>query len=624
MICYSVAYGNQDNNQSVNHPQIILKENKVQEILNQAKHDLLLQEIIDEIFRMADEELHAPLITYEALNSRPHRISKEALSGKYVLDIASLSGARLLLLNTAYRFCRDQSRRNKYKERIVAEIDALAILPDWNPRHFLDVGEISFAMAITYDWMFNDLSADRLTKIETALLNKGLLPGIAYYQKKSALKRKINNHTQVINAGLVITALALDDKYPKLCEKMITLSKGAMFKAMTHIYSPDGVYAEGPSYWQYGTTFNILMIDALQTALNDDWGLMHVNGFESTGTFEMHSISPTYRYFNFADSTEQARIAPAMYWLGKAFKEPAYIKFMASWLKNIFDRTAAANNEPLVSLSGNFSNKALSRFFPLAAIWYYKSPELETHVPLKIVFKEKGVVVLRTKWNDESALYLAIKGGKNGVSHSHLDLGSFVLESDGVRWAIDFGRELYNLPGISKYKKKGKRWDYYRINTESHNTIMINGKNQAVRGTSKIIKYDFSDQLSQVQLDLTNAYLDSATSIKRTFSMVNGQDVVIRDDIIGKTGDDIRWAMVTPASIKIMNNKAILSLDQKKLYAAIIAPEDANFKSISTTPQNPDEKQNEGTEMLTVTTVAKSTHTKIEVILSTQPEILKQ
>jgi len=625
VIFFPVVYGISNNKQSVNHPRIILKENKVQEILSEAKHDPLLQEIIDEIFRMADGELNAPLITYEALISRPHRISKEALSGKYVLDIASLSGSRLLLLNTAYRFSQNRAQKNKYKNRIVAEINALVKLPDWNPGHFLDVGEISLALAITYDWMFDDLSITDLKRIETSLLNKGMLPGIAKHQKKSWLKRKINNHTQVINAGLVIAALALNDIYPQPCEKIMMIAKGVMPKVMKHIYSPEGVYVEGPSYWQYGTTFNIMMIDALQTALKDDWGLTQVTGFESTGTFEMHSISPTYKYFNFADAPEQARITPALYWLGYAFKEPAYGNFMTSWLENIFKARRSENKTAIVTLSGTMSNKPLSRFFPLAAIWYDKSSESKTHVPTKIVLKEKGIAVLRTKWNDETALYLAIKGGKNGVSHSHLDLGSFVLESDGVRWAIDFGRELYNLPGISQYSKKGKRWDYYRINTKSHNTIMINGKNQSVKGTAEIISHEFSDQFSQVQLDLSSAYSDIATSVKRSIAMVKGRHVVITDEIVAKSGARIRWAMVTPAAIKINGNKAILTCDQKKLYAHIVAPQDTHFMAISTKPQTAAEKQNEGTSMLSVTTIAKLIETKIVIILSNDAaENLKQ
>jgi len=132
----------------------------VLEIRNLAKQDELLQEIIDEIFRMADAELDQPSINYEDLIGRPHRTTKEALSGKYVLDIASLSGSRLLLLGTAYRLSEDSDKKSEYKERILTEINALVALPDWNPHHFLDIGEISLGLGLTYDWMYDELTPD--------------------------------------------------------------------------------------------------------------------------------------------------------------------------------------------------------------------------------------------------------------------------------------------------------------------------------------------------------------------------------------------------------------------------------------------------------------------------------
>ena len=144
---------------------------------------------------------------------------------------------------------------------------------------------------------------------------------------------------------------------------------------------------------------------------------------------------------------------------------------------------------------------------------------------------------MRSRWNDESALYLGVKGGENGVSHSHLDLGSFIMENDGVRWAIDFGRELYDLPGVHDYAENGKRWDYYRLGTKSHNTLMINGENQNVNAKAEIVSYNFSDSISLVELDLSEAYYGSAKSVKRSIAMVRDQYVVINDEITGQKGD---------------------------------------------------------------------------------------
>ena len=99
----------------------------------------------------------------------------------------------------------------------------------------------------------------------------------------------------------------------------------------------------------------------------------------------------------------------------------------------------------------------------------------------------------------------------------------------------------------------------------------------------------------------------------------DGRHVIIKDEITARKGDEIRWAMATSAGIEIAGNKATLSSDNKKLYAHVITPEDASFTLISTKPDNPDEKQNEGTRMLGVYTSAQSSITKIVIILTNDP-----
>ena len=58
-----------------------------------------------------------------------------------------------------------------------------------------------------------------------------------------------------------------------------------------------------------------------------------------------------------------------------------------------------------------------------------------------------GGTVAYSYFPNKEALFLAAKGGLNRGYHSHLDLGSFVLDAFGQRWAEDLGPEDYGLPG---------------------------------------------------------------------------------------------------------------------------------------------------------------------------------
>jgi len=589
------------------HPRLIFTR-KIEGKLRQLNSkDELLRYITKEIFLLADASLDDALIDYKALKERPHRTTPEALSGKYVLDIASLTGSRLLLLGTAYRLNDDPDKKNAYFQRILKELEATLALPDWNAGHFLDIAEISLGVAIIYDWLNDDLSSELKKRMESALLENSLKPGIEAYEQEAKWTKRFNNWTQVVNGGLILSALAIGDKYPGVCHRLLEYARAVMPKAMQHIYAPEGVYVEGPSYWQYGTTFNVMLIDAMQTALGNDWDLLNTTGFEETGAFQMHCISPTYRYFNYADAPEEARLAPALFRLSAYYNEPAYADYMRGWLKAILKARPAGTDEPAFSLSGTLSGEKTARFLPLAAIWYVEDDGAFRSIGKNALFKETGLAVMRSEWYRKDAIYAGIKGGENGVSHSHLDLGSFILDAEGIRWAIDLGREVYNLPGMFDYSASGARWDYFRLGTHGHNTLMINGKNQTVNAKASLLRSHFSATRSHVIMDVSEAYIGQADTVKRGVALIKGKQVLIQDEINGiAPGDTVRWGMITRADIELNNNEAVLRQEGKELHARILEPVGAHFQIISTQPNDQRQKQNPGTCMLAVNSVAKS------------------
>ena len=81
---------------------------------------------------------------------------------------------------------------------------------------------------------------------------------------------------------------------------------------------------------------------------------------------------------------------------------------------------------------------------------------------------------MRSSWEDPLATWCGVKAGFDKVPHGHIDLGNFEFETDGIRWAIDLGKDDYNLPG-------------YRLKSESHKIPLIAGKGQLVEGVAKVL-----------------------------------------------------------------------------------------------------------------------------------------
>src|ERR1700730_3640964 len=94
--------------------------------------------------------------------------------GRRLLDKSREALRRLFFLSYAHRMTQQQ----KYLQRAERELLAISAFSDWNPSHFLDVAEMTMAVSIGYDWLYNNLSADSRAIIKEAILKKGIEPSL--------------------------------------------------------------------------------------------------------------------------------------------------------------------------------------------------------------------------------------------------------------------------------------------------------------------------------------------------------------------------------------------------------------------------------------------------------------
>lgn len=579
------------------HPRLLFTAADEKRIKKLAKTNELLAEIINQVNKNAERMLTEPVIVFK--RSKRKRL--------VYLGSSRHAIARITALSMAYRMTGDK----RFAERARKEMLAGVAHKNWNASHFLDLAELCHGLAIGYDWLYDTLSEKDRTAIRNAIIEKALKPGLKTYDGRGwspSWHHQRSNWNQVCNAGLLMGALAIADEEPTIARKTVLHVLGSIPYGMTH-YAPDGAYREGIGYWRYGTSFNVILINALETALGNDFGLCKTKGFDKTGFFVLQMVGPRGRSFNFADGGGSG-FGPAhcMFWLGKKFNEPGFSWYESKYLKAAFAGCKKSGKTYKMYYFGH------GRYFPLTIAWFDGRAKAPTQLD---AFFDGFVPIaaMRSSW-DKDGIYLAFKGGNNRAGHAHLDIGSFVLDADGVRWAADLGADWYGLPGY--FSRRGKRWNYYRTSTRSHNTLVIGNKNQNEKDSvSNIITSLSMPARAHAVVDMTNAYRKQAEKVLRGVAMLNRSAVLIQDEITSPVAD-VRWGMLTHANIELDGAKAILTRSGKTLSAEIIEPAGAKFEIVSTAPPTKAEKQNKGTRML-ATTVKPGKSKLVRIVILLKP-----
>lgn len=575
------------------HPRLILDDAELKKIKKLVVENPRAQLMKESILEQCLAILNEPLIEYSIPD------------GLRLLGTSRLAVDRIYKLCLMYRIEGD----TKFADRAIEEMLSAVEFPDWNPRHFLDTGEMTHALGIGYDWLYHYMDDTQRDLIRFAIAEKGLKAGINDMENRAHWVMRQMNWSQVCNGGLSIGALAIGDEQPYLSERI--LSKGLIYMRRTmEEYGPDGGWKEGPTYWHYATRYNVYYLAALESALGTDFGLSNSPGFSITGQFPFYYTSPILKFFNYADANEDMRgdgEPHEMYWLAKKFDNDLF-----SWYKQKLEKSdlRVLNWGTSTTTWSGTASTAESRplqFHPLDLVWFQddvdKGP-IESGLPLDAHFRKIDVAMFRSDWEDTDAVFLGLKGGDNQAPHSQLDLGSFVIDALGHRWATDLGRDNYNLPGYfdlgvqTKYTRAtsqtdvARRWTYYRNRTESHNTLLINGINQDPDARATIMKFGSSPEFAFAVVELSDAY-SNIESVNRGVALIDRRQILIQDEVVLPENSEIIWGMITSADIELQGNKAILSIENKRMRVEILSQNESQFEIISATPPEP-QAQNEG------------------------------
>jgi hypothetical protein len=552
------------------HPRILLLEGEERLIVQSIADQPVWKKMHETILNACDQLLEKPPI---------ERIQ----IGRRLLDKSREGLRRVFYLSYAWRL----TGQEKYFKRCEKELLAISGFSDWNPSHFLDVAEMTMAVSIGYDWLYPKLSDESRKTIREAIVSKGLNPSLD--SKYNSWVKAVNNWNQVCNAGMTYGALAIAEDYPELSKNMISRAIESITLPMGE-YKPDGAYPEGYGYWGYGTSFNVMFLSAIEKVFSSDFGLNKTPGFLQTAGFLQNMTGVTGLCYNWGDSGSGGNLSPAMFWLAQRNNDPSQLWVEKSYLQK-----------------DNFTKFTGERLLPAVMIWGKDLSLNNVTEPKEKFWKGQGanpVAMMRTSWTDPNAIYLGFKTGSPSVNHGHMDVGSFIMEADGIRWASDFGMQNYESlesKGMNIFGRTqdAQRWTIFRLNNYSHGTYTIDNQLQLVKGYAKIDQFSDKPDFMYAISDISGVYENQMASVKRGVAIVDQKYVVISDELEAPDKTVIvRWKMMTSASVKLGNNSATLSLDGKSMVLKVNAGIKVTMKTWSTAPTTDYDAPNPGTTLV--------------------------
>lgn len=300
-----------------------------------------------------------------------------------------------------------------------------------------------------------------------------------------------NNWSGVCLSSIGIAAIYLITNPDTLAPVLLRVLEGISVHQSG--YNDDGASPEGFGYWQYGFEYTLMFLELLKrrTAgridLLEDEKWHRVAGFGADCCFGQ-SIKLPFGDCNWRGVLDEAvRRYTGCMGVNVCPQGDTKTSFESAWEHgNLMLRHLVWTMQP--------DNTALS--YPRSAVY-----------PVSELF----MGFYRTP---QDALYLLVKGGNNGESHNHNDVGTFaIIRGDTMPVADTAG---------GKYEKEyfgEKRYTYFATRSGGHNYPIVDGVEQEGHGRCRCKQFSVqrSEDEDTVFMDLTGTLkADSLDSFTRT------------------------------------------------------------------------------------------------------------
>lgn len=441
----------------------------------------------------------------------------------------------------------------------------------WNAKkHYLDTARLMFAMALAYDWMYDYWDVSTREMIRQNILEKSLTTykGLWWNRVKT-------NWNQVCYSGIVNAAVAVcDAECEDICSEAIAQAVDANLAAQIASYSPDGNYPEGYTYFIFGTNYECLMLATLDHTFGTAFGLDNVQGFDRAPEMMLNAVGPSGLVWNFFDNSTREYNVMSMWYFARRFSRP---DFVVKELQRI--------------RGGFYQADHLGELAPLYACIMEDYNDNDVNPPAQSpLYHGSGITpiaIVHTDRNQpESDRFLAVKAGSASANHGHMDVGSFVYDAHGVRWACDPGDQDYApveaalkaakfKGGFWDMKQNSPRWKVWRMTNYGHNVLTVNDALHVMAGCAVVDSLYESSTGYGMSMDMSSVFEGQLAYAHRIVVVDAMGHLVVTDEIEAPADKSAKvdWRMNTHAAVKTSRCSQTLSQNGKKAVLKVRSSE---------------------------------------------------
>ena len=306
-------------------------------------------------------------------------------------------------------------------------------------------------------------------------------------------------------------------------------------------YKDDGMCVEGVGYWYFGFGFfaSYAMLEKEITKGEVDW--FKIPKVKEISKYLQKTFLLKDVLITFSDSSVKQK-----YFIG---------------LHQMLRAVYGDEIERLPRELGNVVNDNTHFNFSLRSVIYHSDGNFTDKMRTNVTYSV-----------DNSAYFIkraenygfACKGGNNGESHNHIDVGTFIIARNGKQIIADIGAGPYE----DGYHTD-RRYTFFHPSAYSHNLPILDGITEdGIRRDDVIVNYDWDKQIAT--MDIKEGYgVDFINKLERSFAFESDKitltdkfdftkEVQVTERFISLIEPKINGSVATIEDVTLTNSQSIV------------------------------------------------------------------